>query len=126
MNAIPSPVAIRDWIRRAILTTPLAEIESELAKVTATCDSIGAADPCSSILVTTQLAEISGIKPPRSWAKEHHAMFFRMPLKIQRYVLKRENDRDRALNRLQCADAAVKRELERQRLKKEKEAASAA
>jgi hypothetical protein len=89
----------------------LAAIESELAKITEACDAIGAADPCTSILVCTELAKISGIAAPRSWPQEDHAAFYKMPLALQRLVLKRENDRNRALRRLQNADAAIKKEL---------------
>jgi hypothetical protein len=59
------------------------------------------------VLVTTELSKLSGIKAPRSWPKDSHGAFFRLPLAIQRQIVKRENDRDRAIRHLQNADAAV-------------------
>jgi hypothetical protein len=123
MKDIPSPIRIRDWIRANAPTHTLAAIEAELTKVSQVADSIGAADPCTSVLVCEQLRQISGIKPPRSWRKEHHAAFYRLSLALQRYVLEREDDRDKAVARLKNADAAIA--LAAERLEKKKAEANA-
>ena len=59
------------------------------------------ADPTSGFPVTSALNTITKIEPPRSWVEAEKQKFIDMPYGLQRYVLKREDQRDAALRRSQ-------------------------
>jgi hypothetical protein len=110
MNYSLSPLQIRDWIRANIATLGIDRISDEIEKISAAYAEVGAADPTLSILVTSEMQRLAGIKPPRSWAKEMHDAFERLPLKVARYVVERRELDLKAVHKCQMLEAAWRKQ----------------
>jgi hypothetical protein len=67
-------------------------------------------DPTLSYPVTTAINELSKIEPPRSWPAEEKTRFMTLPFDIQSVLLKRQNDFDREVKRLQNEFAKLRKE----------------
>ncbi len=76
--------------------------------------SRGYPDPTAGGPVAAEINSISGVEPPRSWAKTEWPRFFALPYDLQLYVIDREKQRERVVGRaisefgLMCSDCKTK------------------
>jgi hypothetical protein len=87
----------------------IERVAAELEKLDAQCAQVGLASSTSSILVTSEIAKLWGLKLPRGWPESLAPMFNALPYRIAAYIVKREGDRDKALRRVQNMDAILKK-----------------
>lgn len=69
----------------------------------------GYADPTLGGPAALAMNALSSIEPPRSWAKEERHLFYALPFDLQKYIVEREAQRDRAVRRAQNAAATAAR-----------------
>jgi hypothetical protein len=74
--------------------------------------TVGLADPTLGHPVATAMTEIAGIDAPRSWTNDQKARFKTLPLDVQRYILERDKQDNKALRKAQNDAAAAKRQKE--------------
>ena len=84
--------------------------ESVVNDVVALNLQVGLANPAATPAVIGALTSIRSIEPPRSWPREQWAHFHALPLTTQRYVLRREAERDKEVRKLQNEVANLKRQ----------------
>jgi hypothetical protein len=79
----------------------LETVLAHLADISGSHCDAGLADPTTSYPATAALNKIARVEPPRSWDADGRALFLGLPYAVQRFVLKRETERDVALRQAQ-------------------------
>jgi hypothetical protein len=69
------------------------------------------APPARSTVVVQALNKVHPVDPPRSWPKSSHELFLSLPWGIQRMIVMREHERDRALSKAQNEAAEMRKRV---------------
>jgi hypothetical protein len=72
---------------------------SVLSEIAAAHITASFSDPTTQWQVNAVMAQLAKIEQPRSWTKEDRIEFSRLPVTVQAIVLRRESERDAALQR---------------------------
>jgi hypothetical protein len=89
---------------------PKEKISATLSAIEALLNAASVGNPIATPIVRT-ITAASTIEPPRSWTKDEKLTFAGLPPEVQRVVVRREHDRERALRRGQNEIAELKKRL---------------
>jgi hypothetical protein len=106
--SLPAPPSVVAAFVADVAALGPERVFAALQEVSRSHSELDYSDPTRAPTVSREMNAISGIEPPRSWPKEHHHRFYELPWDLQRYVLEREKDRDRAVTRAMNAAAAAR------------------
>lgn len=96
-----APIHVRDWVRTALLNGfSLDRIAIELASISDAFGRIGAADPTTSILVTTEMLKHSPLPPPQGWSDAAVSSWKRLPYLLQKFCVEKRREDVREIQRL--------------------------
>ncbi len=98
LPASPATVGLFIWQRPA---DHLADTLAIVGAVSRAHQARGLADPTLGYAVTSIVNHLASIDPPRSWPKAEHQTFKSLPIELQRFLVKREKERDREVRRVQ-------------------------
>jgi hypothetical protein len=112
MQAVPaSPVTISRFIN-GIAELGIDRVWEAVQEISRAHWTQGYADPtCGPGPVTSAVNVVSGLQPPRSWPKETGQSFKALPYDMQKQILDRETERDRAVRKAQNEVASLKKEI---------------
>ncbi|MGY4160493.1 hypothetical protein ACVINW_006335 [Bradyrhizobium sp. USDA 4461] len=115
------PLPAAPWVVAAFIREHAAldaeTLWAEIASVDASHEALNYSPPGRSTVVLKAFADACTTEAPRSWRKEEQETFRMLPWGVQQTILRRENDRERALRHAQTEASEL-----RNRLKKVKEA----
>jgi len=122
LPAVPASIAVY-ILHHASLGDRL---EAVIESISAVHQADGKADPTlSPIVIAALFPKGAPIEPPRSWGKTHRVMWPILPRAIQDYIVKRQDDHDKEIRRLQQEYATLRRDLLDANPKQEPTAAAA-
>lgn len=111
--ALPAPPAAVAAFIKECGTLGADRVWQALQEVSRAHRQHGYADPTLGGPAAQAMNELSQIEPPRSWPKEARQRFLSLPYDLQLYTVRREAERDRAVNRAQNAAAAARKVAEK-------------
>jgi hypothetical protein len=111
-QAVPaSPTTISRFIN-GIAELGVERVWAEIQSISRKHYTIGLPDPTLGAgLVTSAINAISKIDPPRSWPREQSARFLSLPYDIQRQIIVRETERDKAVRKAQNEAADLRKQI---------------
>ena len=87
------------------LDTPT--LYAEVTAIDEAHEMLGYCPPGRSTIATAAFNQLHPVDPPRSWSVDDRHLFALLPWGVQTILVRREAERDRALNRLQSETAHV-------------------
>jgi hypothetical protein len=108
LPAIPADIAT--FIGQTGLSVSM--LQEEMAAIDDAHFELGYAEPCKGRVVSDALHKLHSQPPPRSWAKEEWPVFRALPWAVQKAIVKREEQRDKALNRAHNEAAELRKKFE--------------
>jgi hypothetical protein len=87
-------------------------LEAVIESISAVHQADGKADPTlSPVVIAALFPKGAPREPPRSWDKAHKIMWQILPRAIQEYIVKRQDDHDKEIHRLQREYAQLRKDL---------------